>query len=287
MSLRIFAGLLGCFLVSLCQPAAAAILSCKASDGKTIFTDDPRKCGKQPTAEVHLDIPKQTRVNYRYPERLYDRSTSHWPIYIERPENAHDKKVYDKAVLRLTKTLDMVFKKFPPAAHAKLKTVTFYIMRGPKHSLGGEEAILRYAPSEVSRHYLLNDKKWDNAVVIYNVDNYLYQTNLWNNLTVAHELAHAWHFLEWTYQNQPIIDAWLNSRNSGLFQSVKDHTGKMLKPAYATTNEREYFAELSAIYFVGGSYYPFDKHGLAQYDPKGYRMIETFWLTQTTISQPR
>lgn len=279
MTLRIFAGLLGFFFLPLCQPATAAILSCKATDGKTIFTDDPRKCGKQPAAEVQLDIPKQTRVNYRYPERLYDRSSSHWPIYIERPENPNDIKVYDKAVARLTKTLDVVFTKFPYATHAKLKTVTFYVMRGPKHQLGGEDNGARYVHRKID-HYSLHDDRWNNAVVIYSADNYLRQTNLWNNHLIVHELAHAWHFLEWTYQYQPIIDAWLNSRSNGLYQSVKDYKGRLLKPAYATTNEFEYFADLTSMYFVGGPYYPFDKHGLEKYDPKGYNMIETYWLTQ-------
>jgi hypothetical protein len=277
---RIFTGLLGCLFLSVCHPTVAAILSCKTDNGKTIFTDDPHKCGKKPAVEVHLNIPKQTRVNYRYPERLYDPVNSRWPIFIERPENPNDKKLYAKAVARLSNTLDMAFKKFPQATHSKLKTVNFYIMRGPKHSLGGETAILRYTATGVSKTYLLNDKKWDNSIVIYDVENYLYQNTLWNNLTMVHELAHAWHFLEWTYQYQPIIDTWLNSRNSGLFQSVKDRKGKLLKPAYATTNEREYFAELSALYFVDGAYYPYDKQGLAQYDPKGFRMIESAWFTQ-------
>lgn len=283
---RTFINLPGCFVFILsCQlfifsnQLSAAILTCKTPEGKTFFTDDPRKCGKQPVAEVHLDIPKQTRVNYRYPERLYERSNSQWPIFIERPENPADKKIYAKAVARLTKTLDMAFTKFPNATHGKLKTVTFYIMRGPKHRLGGEESVLRYIPNNSSRHYSLQDRRWDNAIVIYNVDNYLAQNNLWNNQSVIHELAHAWHILHWTYQYQPIIDAWLSSRNSGLYQSVKDYKGKILKPAYATTNEFEYFADLSAMYFVGGTYYPFDKQGLAKYDPKGHQMIETHWLT--------
>lgn len=282
--LRIFFSLLGCLLFSISYQTSAAILTCKKADGKTFFTDDPRKCGKQTAVEVQLNIPKQTRVNYRYPERFYDRSNSHWPIFIERPENDTDKKVYDKAVLRLTKTLDMAFKKFPQSTHPKLKSLTFYIMRGPKHRLGGEDNGARYIHNRIEQ-YSLHDDHWSNAVVIYSADNYLEQIELWNNHVIVHELAHAWHFLQWSYRYQPIIDTWLNSRSNGLYQSVVDHNGKILKPAYATTNEFEYFADLTSMYFIGAPYYPFDNRGLKQYDPKGYSMIETYWFTQKTNSQ--
>lgn len=271
--------LTGYILLFFCNSTIAAVLSCKSADGKTFFTDNPRKCGKQPVAEVQLDIPKQTRVNYRYPERLYDRSDSPWPIFIERPENEADKKVYDKAVSRLTKTLDMVFEKLPQSTHPKLKSVVFYIMRGPAHTLGGEEGGGRYIHNRLEQ-YSLHDDHWNNAVVIYSADSYLYHDDLVINHLIVHELAHAWHFLHWTYWYQPIIDTWLNSRNYGLYQSVKDHYGRQLNPAYATTNEFEYFADLSAMYFVGGLYFPFDKQGLAKYDPKGYKMIEKYWLIQ-------
>ena len=275
----------GCFLFILyaqlfifADQISAAVLTCKTPEGKTFFTDDPRKCGKQLVSEVNLDIPKQTRVNYRYPERQYDKVESRWPIYIERPEKESDKQLYNKAIARLEKTLDLVFASFPPHSHAQLKTVTYYIMRGPKASLGGEDAILRYAGHNRTKKYSLHDKRWNNAVIIYNVENYLVITNTWNKKTITHELSHAWHHLKWGYEYQPIMDAWLNSRNSGLYQAVKNNEGRILKPAYASTDNMEYFAELSAIYFVGGVYHPFNKSGLKTYDPTGYAMIQKHWL---------
>lgn len=242
-----------------------------------IYTDDPRKCGQQPVNNIKLKIPKQTRVNYRYPERQYDKINSHWPIWIERPEQEADKAVYDKAVARLEKTLDQLFSIFPPHSHEKLKTVTYYIMRGPKSSLGGEEAVLRYAGHNSTQHYSLHDKRWNNAIIIYNVDNYLWLSDTYNKSVITHELSHAWHHLKWGYNHQAITNAWLNSRHSGLYQSVQNAQGKTLTPAYASTNHMEYFAELSAIYFIGGVYHPFNRPGLKTYDPVGYAMIQTHW----------
>ena len=64
---------------------------------------------------------------------------------------------------------------------------------------------------------------------------------------------------------------------SGLYTDVIDHKNRVIASAYALKNPLEYFAELSAARFVGINYHPFDKDGLAQYDPMGYRMVETLW----------
>ena len=47
--------------------------------------------------------------------------------------------------------------------------------------------------------------------------------------------------------------------------------------AYAHTNEREYFAELTEAYFGWNSYFPFTKEELESYDPEGYNLIENSW----------
>jgi len=92
-----------------------------------------------------------------------------------------------------------------------------------------------------------------------------------------HELSHAWHYKEWS-KNYPILKkTWLSSRQKGLYLSQKSIDGELLKPAYASKNEKEYFSELSAIYFVGGNYYPYSREELKIYDIAGYSMVETIW----------
>jgi len=51
--------------------------------------------------------------------------------------------------------------------------------------------------------------------------------------------------------------------------------GKTLR--YAAQNQLEYFAELSAMYFVGCNYPPANRSELKAYDPAGYDMIERYW----------
>lgn len=67
------------------------------------------------------------------------------------------------------------------------------------------------------------------------------------------------------------------AQDQKLYQNVRDTKGRILSMAYACRNQLEYFAELSAMYFVGGNYLPFDKQGLQSYDPIGYAMVEQAW----------
>lgn len=51
----------------------------------------------------------------------------------------------------------------------------------------------------------------------------------------------------------------------------------MIKEAYAIRNHQEYFAELSAIYFVGGNYYTTSGHILIGYDGADAKMLTELW----------
>lgn len=81
-------------------------------------------------------------------------------------------------------------------------------------------------------------------------------------------------------QHAPIVDAYNAAKASGLYLRVKNDKGGLIAKAYATHNQLEYFAELSAIYFVGGNYYPFDRARLIRYDPVGTQMLRRLWGTK-------
>lgn len=252
------------------------IFTCLGSNGRRVMTDDARHCASNVTSkQIHES--KGSGVNYRYPNRLYADKSGTYPVFIEYPESEHLAKQFDLAVKRLNDTLDMLYSKLPHRTHSYLKAISFYIMIGPKAKLGGEKDGLRYFPDNGDNIRLVGDKRWTNAIVIYSVENFLALSDLWTKKVVMHELAHAWHYQDWN-KNYPIMkNAWLNSRNQGLYQSQKSIEGKLFEPAYATTNEKEYFAELSAMYFVGCDYFPFNRQDLASYDPKGYQLIEGLW----------
>ena len=253
----------------------AEVLSCK-KNGKVIFTDNKRNCDSEVT-RVNIQKSEDSRKNYRYPQRQYQDRSSRYTIFVESPESEKDKVQLDLAVERLNTSLNYVFSKLPLQSHVYLKKISFYIMLGPDSKLGGEDNGLRYFPTTGDPSLLLGDKRWTHSVVVYNVYNFNWLTELWVNKVVVHELSHSWHYFDWG-TNYPILkETWLSSRQKGLYLSQRDIKGKLLKPAYATTNEREYFSELSATYFVGGDYFPFNKAELKKYDPQGYAMVERVW----------
>lgn len=255
--------------------ANAEVFTCKV-DGRVVFTDDRKSCGSE-VSSVELNLKEDKGVNYRYPERKYEDRSGAYSIFVESPESPRDKQRLDQAVDRLNKSLDLIFNRIPISSHNYLKDTDFYIMIGPKSKLGGEKNGLRYFPKSGDSKLLISDRRWSHSIVIYNVENFLWLSDLWVKKSVMHELAHAWHYEDWSVNYRLLRDAWMSSRQKSLYQAQKDVKGKILKPAYASTNEKEYFSELSAIYFVGGNYYPFKRSDLKIYDPTGYSMVERVW----------
>ena len=111
--------------------------------------------------------------------------------------------------------------------------------------------------------------------------NYLDISDLWAKKALFHEFAHAYQLEQWP-ENQPdILHAWEHARKEDKYRNVRDvETNQSLDPAYAMTNQLEYFAELSCIYFVGCNYEPAGRKQLKDYDPVGYEMIRKLWRVE-------
>lgn len=123
------------------------------------------------------------------------------------------------------------------------------------------------------------EEKYRN-VEISNVNKYLARTALNHPYIVLHELAHAYHHRVLGPFNETITEAYNNALANGLYRDVTFDTGTAIIPApfaYAHTNEREYFAELTETYFGWNAYFPFVRTELKMYDPVGYDLIESAW----------
>jgi hypothetical protein len=97
-------------------------------------------------------------------------------------------------------------------------------------------------------------------------------------LVLLHELAHVVHvlFLPGGCDNPAVTLAYKQAKERGLYKDVKDAYGR-LGPAYALTNELEYFAELSCAYLDRCYYFPFDCDDLKDYDRPGYDLVKSVW----------
>lgn len=103
---------------------------------------------------------------------------------------------------------------------------------------------------------------------------------------LLHEFSHLFHFHAFGFDNQEIIATYQHAKKAGIYDKVAYKTleGEIVEnvPAYAITNEREYFAELTEAYFGENDFFPFNRDQLLIHDPLGYHMIEKFWLSPLT-----
>jgi hypothetical protein len=115
------------------------------------------------------------------------------------------------------------------------------------------------------------------TVEICNMEDYLVwrAEQPWMTL---HELAHALHDML-GYDRADLIKAFESAKEAGLYGAVGhvlEEQG-VVRPAYALTNVREYFAELSEAYFGRNDFFPFTRAELEAYDPAGFAVVQRLW----------
>lgn len=114
------------------------------------------------------------------------------------------------------------------------------------------------------------------CVEIANTRNFIQWSRSEQPWLILHELAHAYHHRALGEFNGDIQKAYRQAQAQGLYQSVPYIKGTVQK-AYALTNDKEYFAELSESYFGKNDFYPFTRSQLQTYDPLGYQLMEKSW----------
>ncbi|MDX2370839.1 MAG: hypothetical protein QNK36_20955 [Colwellia sp.] len=274
----------------------AEVLSCKDHSGNTIFTDNRSHCTtkKDDSAEssdndiVVVEIPEikvstkcgkrvknKHKVDYCTPRREYYKVRSRWTIYLEKRLVDTDNSYADKALNKLEKNLNEIIEKLPPNAARQLKKLDIYLMKGEKSGIN-EGGMSYIRPGEPSNYHYL-DPRWQHAIVVYSTKTLMYLDEMWTKKALMHELAHAWHISNWPQRHPPIYNAYLNAKSKGLYRNIEDYKGRKIETAYAIKNQMEYFADLSAMYFVGGNYFPYNADALLKYDEVGEKMVKSLW----------
>jgi hypothetical protein len=91
-----------------------------------------------------------------------------------------------------------------------------------------------------------------------------------------HEMAHAYQFYVFGEDHPAAQKAYRKAMDGGLYASVAHVHGGTTK-AYAATNYKEYFADLTEAYFGKNGFFPFNRTDLKKYDPTGYRLMQDVW----------
>lgn len=217
------------------------------------------------------------RASFRVPERQYEKAPGELNVYVESSLAQGNAPLSQEAQEKLQQNLHEIFAVLPERSVRRLKQLRFYLMWGTDAPEGGRASGMSFIRNGEPTRYPYLDPRWNDVIVVYSAKNLMYLDSVWTKKALMHELAHAWHLLNWPEKHEPIDGAYLQAMTKGLYRNVHDDKGKLIPNAYAARNRLEYFAELSAMYFVGGNYFPFDRAGLANYDPAGESMVRTLW----------
>jgi len=225
--------------------------------------------------------------DYRNPPRSYDKIVKgDLIVYVERPLLDDDPQTAERAIARLVKAREAAMAVFPAPSREELREIPFYLMMGPKARGGGMGDGLQCNPAASPDNNPKLDPNWGNAIVVHSADNYARITDFWALKALVHEYSHAHHLLHWIGRQPEILSAWQNAMARGLYRNVSDERGRRRDLAYAGVNQFEYFAELSAMYFVGCNYPPRTRAELERYDPVGAQMVRTMWGLDGAESPP-
>jgi hypothetical protein len=160
--------------------------------------------------------------------------------------------------------------KLPAYAQTKLRKVSIYVSSGSYRAFGAQHhpsaQWLREHGYPVEFAGNIEICNWKEFTTLVNSQPY----------ALLHEMAHAYHF-QHPELDAAILRAYDNAKAAGLYRKVtRDHRPE-LQEAYAISNHREYFAELSEAYFGENDFFPYHRAELRQYDAQGYAMLESVW----------
>lgn len=164
----------------------------------------------------------------------------------------------DAALGALAEQLDEITRTVPPEAVAELRGVRIWLENAPLHNSAGQ--------FHVSGFWLRDNGYNPSKVGSVELNRKFYAWRDSQPMIVLHELAHAWHHRRLLDQNDRIEATYQTAKASGRYGD-----------AYAMTNAKEYFAELSEAYFGRNDFPPVDRAALQAFDPDGYALVRDLW----------
>lgn len=261
---------------------AETVLKCTDSRGRPAFTDDPRKCGAGvvESREIkllnsHGQYGRQTSKEYfNYASRRHTPLKGYKiQLIVESELLETDPELTHKAAKRLEYNVLKALGLFPQVHRSKFENIRFYLFNGSRSSYGGKDSGLWYFGQ---RNRI--SPRFDDSIIVNSADNYAHISDQWALISAIHELAHGFNHYQWQRINRLQTAAFKNSQGKKRYQQVPTQSGRPISKAYALENAREYFAELSVMYFARHYYSPYDNAGLATYDPEGYALLQKAWF---------
>lgn len=216
----------------------------------------------------------QARPAFDPTDAYVERHIDGWRILVNKKllDPAH-KPLRDRVVRLLEDQLYRITRVVPAAALAKLREIPIWVeLAEPHHPC----MCYHVSPDWLSEHGMNPEKA--GGVEIANARNFLSWTHE-QPWMVLHELAHGYHDKVLSYDNKEVHACYEHARKAKLYDSVLHYDGHKVR-AYALTNDREYFAELTEAFFGTNDFYPFVRAELREHDPDGFALLEKVWGTR-------
>jgi len=218
-------------------------------------------------AAAHLPAPAQAFA----PTSDYkERTIQGFTVLVNKSLSEHQREAAE-AIKELESQLKKIARVVPAGPLADLRKVRIWLEWNDK-----PEGAAEFHPSaEWLTEHGYNPEK-AGGMEIANARNFVGWSRGEQPWMVLHELAHAFHFRVLGEGYEANEDAYRQAMDRKIYDSV-DYIKGSKQRAYATTNAKEYFAELSEAYFGKNDFFPFNRDDLERHDPAGFRLMEQAW----------
>ena len=190
-----------------------------------------------------------------------------WQIYLEKTDHSKNSTI-QKAYIQLQRDLTSIEQLFPQKILKEFKKVNIWISYNT-------QAGAAYHPSEQWLKNNNRNPKMAKSIEIQNATHYV-EWLKHQPMIILHELSHAYHHQVLGFNHEGIKKAFENAKQQGIYESVEHVSGKKQK-AYAMSNDKEYFSELTEAFFGKNDFFPFTKGELKNHDPTGYKIMKKIW----------
>jgi acetyl esterase/lipase len=199
-----------------------------------------------------------------------------WRVHLSRRLLEEQSEAVATALPLLRRQLQEIVRVVPAAAVARLREVPLWF--SPEYD--GVPGRAEYHPGA---EWLRENGRLPamvKSVEFTDTRNFEAETLRMPNFTL-HELAHAYHDRILGFDQPDIADAFENARAAGLYDRVQRRhrpgQPETVERAYAMTDAKEYFAELTEALFSTNDYFPFTRQELDQHDPRGAAVVRKVW----------
>lgn len=213
-----------------------------------------------------LDDPNGVHI---LPSAFITKEQHGFTLRIDKSESTLSRREFEEVEAAIDSCLAEMVRMVPPGPLVEMRKIPVTVRR----SASASSAMYDWRQDDESLVLLT---PWQ-GVVVNNWYEFIRTSREDQPLALLHEFAHAYHHQVLGEDHPGILKAYGDAMSQNLYQSVKRLGQARPEPAYATTNDKEYFCELTEAWFGANDFFPFNHHDLLRYDPCGAALMQEIW----------